>query len=110
MTAPDRTLERDIKAAILLALGRRPDVLAWNHPTGLARSLTPPYQPVTYGLVGSADIIGVLGPDGRAIAVEVKTATGRQSEQQRKFEAAFRRCGGLYILARSVDDALKGLL
>ena len=42
-------------------------------------------------------------------AVFGKTPTGRQSEMQRKFEAAWRRAGGQYVLARSVSDALAAL-
>lgn len=101
------TPERDIKAAILIYLGTRPDVVAWNHPTGTAATLTPPHTVIRYGLPGSPDIIGVHA--GRAIGIEVKTAIGRQSDQQRRFAARWTAAGGLYVLARSVDDVRRAL-
>ncbi len=56
---------------------------------------------------GIADIIGVT-PKGRFIAVEVKgTKTDKQSEHQKEFQLKVQRAGGLYILARSLDDIIK---
>lgn len=110
--------ETIIKNKILLALGRVAGVF-WNHPTGTARAYDAPERVIKYGLPGSPDIIGVtpitvtaemVGRKiGVAIGVEVKTATGRQREQQKKFQSAFTDAGGVYILARSVDDAITQL-
>lgn len=55
---------------------------------------------------GCADILGVM-PDGtgRILAVEVKTPKkGVQSADQILFERRLKRAGGVYILARSVED------
>lgn len=61
-------------------------------------------RPVKFGLEGSADIIGVSA--GVAVAAEVKkVVTGRQSEQQSRFQAAWEKAGGCYMLVRSVEDA-----
>ena len=38
------------------------------------------------------------------VAVEVKTATGRQYEPQKKWQNAVEKLGVKYILARSEDD------
>ncbi len=105
MTTPLTDTERAIKQAILLYLGSRRDTLVWNNPTGSA--ILPNGAVVRYGCVGSPDIIGVI--DGRPLGVEVKTATGRQSDAQRAFEARWVACGGLYILARSIDDVQHAL-
>jgi hypothetical protein len=59
---------------------------------------------VKFGTPGAADLSGLLR-DGRRLEVEVKTSKGRQSEQQRKFQAMIERFGGVYILARNADDA-----
>lgn len=67
--------------------------------------------PMRFGYPGCADVIGVL-PGGRFIGVEVKRPLGpkgghggsKQSDDQVKFQADVERCGGLYILARSIDD------
>jgi hypothetical protein len=98
--------ERHIQTDILLALGGRPDLCTvWRNNTGKARPLSTPDVVLTYGLEGSADILGLMA-DGRFLAVEVKSETGRQSEQQRRFEAMVTRHGGLYVLARSAAQAL----
>ena len=56
--------------------------------------------------VGSSDIIGIT-PDGRFLAVEVKTKTGRVSDEQQRFIDAVRRKGGVAGVARSVEEALQ---
>ena len=58
---------------------------------------------VRFGVPGQADLTGIL-PDGRRLEVEVKSATGRQSAAQRDFQNLIERFGGLYVLARSVED------
>ena len=42
--------------------------------------------------------------DGRTIYIECKTMTGRQSPKQCDFQEQLERHGGIYILARCVDD------
>jgi hypothetical protein len=52
---------------------------------------------------GVADIIGLL-PGGRFLAVECKSSRGRQSDAQRAFQLMVERSGGLYIIARDIED------
>lgn len=62
---------------------------------------------IPYGLcVGSADLICVA-PDGRFLAIEVKTPTGRTSAQQTAFISAVRLAGGRAGVARTVEEALQ---
>lgn len=59
-----------------------------------------------FGLcVGSSDIIGIA-PDGRFLAIEVKTKTGRASKEQLRFIEAVKNAGGIAGIARSVEEAL----
>ncbi len=51
---------------------------------------------------GMPDIL-VVGPS-RLIGLELKTAVGRQSPDQRAVAARFERCGWPYLLARSLDE------
>jgi hypothetical protein len=44
---------------------------------------------------------------GFGFALEAKTDSGRQSDQQKKFQAAFERAGGRYGLFRSADEAVR---
>ena len=64
-------------------------------------------RPITFGLPGSADILGAYR--GVPCAVEIKAANGRQSQQQKAFETVWTRAGGLYVLARSPAEAVDGL-
>lgn len=63
-----------------------------------------------YGLQkGSADLIGVLAPEGRFLALEVKTPKGRISKEQELFLSLVRKQGGFACVVRSVDDALAAI-
>lgn len=64
-------------------------------------------RPLKAGVPGSPDVLGAHG--GRAIGIEMKTATGQQREAQAKFERAWTKAGGLYVLARSPEEAIEGL-
>ena len=56
---------------------------------------------------GGADLLVLYR--GAAFAIEVKRAGGRQSPDQRTFQAAWERAGGWYILASSLDDVIREL-
>lgn len=51
---------------------------------------------------GVSDLILLL--PGRVIFMEVKTSTGRQSDNQKKFEKKVTELGFEYFLVRSVDE------
>jgi hypothetical protein len=100
--------ETEIMQQILLALGAHPACRIWRMNTGAL-----PDQHgrlIRFGVPGMADIIGLLRPSGRFLAIEVKTLTGRQSDQQRAFQRMVEAAGGIYILARSVDEAVEAVL
>lgn len=92
--------EQLIVKSILSALDRL-GVFAWRNNTGRRGG-------VSYGFKGSPDIIGVMR-GGRACFIEVKTATGKQSAEQVEFQRRIQELGGLYVLARNVDDVWRGL-
>ena len=73
-------------------------IFAWRNNSGKRGG-------VSYGLLGSPDIIGMT-KGGRFFGIEVKSATGKMSESQKHFAAQCMLSGGLYILARSLDDVL----
>lgn len=102
--------ERQIQAEVLLALGARPDLgRFWRQNTGSARAFDDPGRVITFGVPGAADISGILRGSGRRVEIEIKTATGRQSLQQQRFEAMIRAMGGIYVVARCQDDAVLAL-
>lgn len=97
--------EAGIQAQILLAIGRMPGLLVWRQNVGKFKLETG--RMISFGVPGCPDIIGCFR--GRFIGIEVKTPAGRQSDQQKHFQAAVERAGGIYILARSVADAVSAL-
>lgn len=54
---------------------------------------------------GVPDIIVIK--KGQFIGLEVKSATGRQNEDQRAFELFIKENGGFYYLVRSLEDVRK---
>ena len=54
---------------------------------------------------GAPDFIVVH--QGYFIGIEVKSPVGRMSESQKEFMHDLRKAGGIYILARSIDDVEK---
>lgn len=94
--------EGEIQREILDALALIPGVCAWRNNTGVSRSGG---RYVRFGIAGQGDITGLLR-GGRRLEMEVKTAKGKVSPEQEKFGAEITAMGGLYIVARSVEDAL----
>jgi len=56
---------------------------------------------------GISDIIGIHPDDGRLIALEVKTAKGRPTPEQKDFIYHINRSGGIAGIVRSVEDVIK---
>jgi len=121
LTIPEPS-ETDIQAGVLNALGRqdrvlvdrkgqkvwvldglykRPGGVFWraNCGGGMAGGRVIRGNPN-----GTADILGVI--HGRPVAIEVKTRTGKQSASQAHWQTAWEAAGGLYIVVRSVREAL----
>lgn len=99
--------ERDIQQAILLELGKRPNVRLWRNNAGAAKSKGG--RLVRFGIPGQGDLSGLLRLHcglGVRLEVEVKSADGVQSKKQRAFQRMIQRFGGCYVLARSVGDAV----
>jgi hypothetical protein len=96
--------EKNIQNECLLAVGQMADVMIWRNHTGKYRHISDPKTIIIVGTNGAPDALGVVA--GRAIGVEFKTHTGRQSDAQKAWQAAFTVRGGRYALVRSVADML----
>ena len=84
----------------------RTDLRIWRQNTGAATDQNG--RLVRFGRPGAADLTGILS-DGRRLEIEVKSAHGRQSVAQASFQRIIENYGGVYILARSVTDVMRGL-
>lgn len=97
--------EADLYGPILLALSRA-GARVFRNNVGLARYRG---HTVRYGLAtGSSDLIGWT-PDGRFLALEVKTPRGRLTAEQSAFLDAVARAGGVAACVRSPEEALAAI-
>jgi hypothetical protein len=96
-------LESQLTPDILLALCGTGEVLLERNNIGMAWMKNG--KPVKFGVggPGGADFVGTYR--GRALYVEIKTPTGRQSPEQKTFQAKVERHGAIYRIVRSVEDA-----
>ena len=91
--------------SILVAVSALPNALFWRQNVGVGASFGG--RVMRFGVPGMADIGGVFR--GRHVEIEVKASSGRQSKQQRRWQRAVERAGGVYVLARTPDEALSAL-
>ena len=102
------TRESDIQALILIYVTSLPGSYFWRQNTGVFHDAKGRRR-VRACPKGTPDIIGVL--KGRFIVIEVKRGKGGvHTEDQRNWQRNCERAGGLYILARSVDDVRDRLI
>ena len=97
--------EETIQNDIIREFGTKPWIRLWRQNTGVARISQ---RVVRFGVPGQADLTGIL-PDGRRLEIEVKSATGRQSQDQKNYQNLISKFNGVYILARSVKDVYEQL-
>ena len=102
--------EADILRAIMALLRHHPKVAShWRQNSGTFQERNRDGS-VRYIRAntqkGMSDIMGVLR-DGRTLAIEVKSRTGRMRPGQEEFLATIRQAGGVAGVCRSVDDAVR---
>lgn len=96
----------DITVPVLIAVTALPDGMFWRQNTGTFRTMDG-RRVVKVCATGAGDIMGVYRR--RAVAIETKPLKGKLRETQKIFRHAFEKAGGIYLVARSVDEALSGL-
>jgi hypothetical protein len=95
--------ETQLVSSILDALAIEPGVVAWRNNNGTIKRGR---RYVRFGLSkGAADIVAIVGPAGRFLALECKTAKGKQSQDQIDWALEVKFAGGLYAMVRSVQEA-----
>ena len=95
--------ESDIQRLIMLALSEAGCTI-WRNNVGVLKNQAG--IPIKFGLcVGSSDLIG-MAPDGRFLAVEIKTTKGKPTPEQIRFIDIVNARGGIAGIARSPQDAL----
>jgi hypothetical protein len=100
--------EAAIQQEIRLALGMRDDIMMFRINVGKFRPIDGGPRVIQSAPEGTPDLLGVMSP-GRAFGIEVKTSKGQQRLAQKAWQNAWEKRGGIYILARCVEDVYKGL-
>ena len=97
-----RPLEKDIQRVLLTYLR---SVLGWPvvriNSGGMRRGKSFYRFNDTAGV---SDIVGLIPPAGRFLAIEVKRPGGRPTEQQRQWLDAVRAAGGVGLVVTGLDD------
>lgn len=115
--------EKQTLNLILTTFATRPDVRLWRNnvgtgvPSGIVAAAVKALRSgdfssairilssrqVSFGIPGQADLTGIL-PGGIRLEIEVKSAVGKQRIDQQNYQRMIERFGGVYVLARSIDD------
>lgn len=96
--------ENSLKNTIMDMLIYKRNCFAWGNNTGAYKVKN---RFVKYGYPGSPDILAVI--EGRFVGIETKVRGRKQSANQIDFQQEFEAAGGIYILARSMEDVLQVL-
>jgi len=103
---PTESETADVTVPVLVAVSALPGAMFWRQNTGTFLTLDGKRH-VKVSANGIGDIMG--GYRGRGVAIETKTLTGKLRITQVRFRNAWVATGNVYIVARSVDDALAAL-
>ncbi len=99
---------------ILVALGALPGVVIGANAAGRAHYVSDAGRSfrVPYGWssgAGGPDVLAVVAPFGRLVALECKTGKARTTKAQRAVHAALRAVGVVVRVVRCVEDARAAL-
>jgi len=98
--------EASIGRKISRELEKEHGIVVFRRTTGMFMTMDG-RQRVYIGQPGEADYWCCVR--GRHVDIETKSAVGRQSEKQKKYQTLIEGQGGLYVLARSVTDVYEAL-
>jgi hypothetical protein len=105
--------EADIQAEffrnVKLFFPTLPDRLLFAIPNGGSRNILEAKNLKRQGVkAGIADVILLIPRKGFAsLCIEFKTATGKQSDEQKEFQRQAEACGSKYVIVRSVGAAIE---
>lgn len=97
----------DITQPVLVAITALPGAIFWRQNQGTFRTMDGRRVVSATSITGVADIMGAYR--SRPVAIETKTKTGPMRKTQKTFRENWEKAGGIYIVARSPDEALIAL-
>jgi hypothetical protein len=111
VAARQQTSEHKLQTMVVdyLNVAALPGVFAFAIPNAARRSYSLGRRMAAEGLMSGVADLCVMLPAGRVGWLEMKTATGRQSVEQKGFQARCLRLNHPYAVARTFDEATKVL-
>ena len=97
----------DVTIPVLVAVTALPGAVFWRQNVGTFRSMDGRRVIQATSIDGIADIMGAYRR--RPVAIETKVRLGKLRKTQKDFRTMWERSGGVYIVARSPEDALSAL-
>lgn len=97
----------DVTVPVLIAVTSLRGAIFWRQNCGTFRTMDGRRVVRATSVSGAADIMGAYR--SRPVAIETKTAIGTLEATQKRFRTNWERAGGIYIVARSPEDALTAL-
>lgn len=94
-------LMRSIIGALQLRYKKRGHF--WRANTGAMKTASGGF--IRFGEKGQPDILGVIAPSGRLVALEVKTEKGKTSPAQDAWLSEARALGAVVGVVRGIDEA-----
>lgn len=98
-------LEAALQRLVIARLNLLPGVDVWRSNAGGAKDGATG-RVLKFGVPGQADVTGLMRPHGRRLEVELKSKRGYQTPEQRAWQIRIEKLGGLYVLARTLSEAL----
>ena len=99
-------LEKDIQFSIIKYMRRCGYACGKTKTAGTWDPVRRRYRRDKYAFVGFPDLTAFVP---QLVFIEVKSLSGRQTDDQEEFQAMCERVGTPYILATSVDDVIEGI-
>lgn len=125
--------EAELMHDVRLVVGQQPGQVVWRNQAGLERhgvdKLLEKIRKIcvegsTWGVLklldqsrkelrvtrsglapGASDLIGIVAPHGRFLAIELKSKSGKPTDDQKMFVALVRKMGGVAGIAYTCDEA-----
>lgn len=82
-------------------------IMCWRNNTGAFKGEGGGFY--RFGAKGSPDILAILPDQGKFLGIECKDVRGKLSEDQENFKFSVEMMGGIYLVARSIDDLISFL-
>jgi hypothetical protein len=98
----------DVTSPVLVAVSKLPGAVFYRQNCGLFLTLDGKRHIRATSIEGLGDIVGTYR--GYSIHIETKKRRGVQGESQRMYQKKHEQAGGVYIIAKSPEQALAALV